>query len=384
MIYFDNSATTNYKPPNVKLSIIKNLSKYNTANPGRSGHKLSVKLGNKIFSVRQTLANFFNTSPFNVIFTSGCTESLNLAIFGTIKPNGHIITTINEHNSVLRAITKIQKDYNIEITYIKPKNLIVTPEEISSCIKNNTYMIIVNHTSNVTGATCNIEEIGKIAKNNNLIYLVDSAQSGGHIKIDVQKCNINFLAVAGHKGLHGISGTGVLIVNNIPNDFIPFKYGGTGTDSKNLFQPISIPESFEAGTLNYLGIFALGEGVKFVDKNFDKINKKITSLTKYLVDNLSKNNNIDLYFDESSFYSGVISFNVKNHSSDEVSNFLNTNYNIYIRSGLHCAPLVHEFLGTLDSGTCRISLDFKNSKHQIDVFLNAISDFIEQKDGYKS
>lgn len=371
MIYFDNSATTNYKPLNVKLNILKNLNKTNTANPGRSGHKLSVNLGNKIFKARQTFAHYFNTSPFDVIFTSGCTESLNLAIFGSVKKNGHIITTINEHNSVLRGLKKIQDDYNIEITYIKPKNYFVTKDEVKKYIKYNTYMIIVNHTSNVTGATCDIEEIGSIAKQFNLLYLVDAAQSAGHIKIDMKKCNINFLALAGHKGLHGISGAGALLVNNCKN-LRPLRYGGTGTDSKNLTQPLSRPEGFESGTLNYINILAFEQGLIFTMNNFNEINEKIKNLTQYLLTKLESIENVKIYSLKNNC-SGVVSFNILNLDSSMVSNYLNSKYNIYIRSGLHCAPLVHDYLGTLEIGTCRISLDFKNTKKEIDKLINAIS-----------
>lgn len=374
MIYFDNSATTNFKPLSVKYCVLENLMKKNIANPGRSGHNLSVKLGNKIYKARENFAKFFNISPFDVIFTSGCTEALNLGIFGTVKRNSHIITTINEHNSVLRALKKIEREYNIEITYVKPKDYFVTDSEIEKNIRENTYMVIVNHTSNVTGATCDIESIGKVCKRHNIMFMVDGAQSVGHIKIDMQKCNINMLAIAGHKGLHGITGVGALLIN-MKKTIYPLRYGGTGTESENLIQPTIRPEGLESGTLNYLNILAFEKGLLYTEKNFEKINNKIGDLTQYLLKKLNEIKNIEVYSCENN-RSGVVSFNIINEPSSKISDYLNS-CNIYIRSGLHCAPLVHKSLGTLVNGTCRVSLDFVNTKRQIDKLIVVLKSYIK-------
>ncbi|MBQ7307595.1 MAG: aminotransferase class V-fold PLP-dependent enzyme [Clostridia bacterium] len=373
MIYFDNSATTNFKPLSVKFSILNNLKSKNIANPGRSGHDLSIKLGNKIFKARETFAKVFNTTFNNVVFTSGCTEAINLAIFGTVKKNGHIITTINEHNAVLRSLKKLEDDFNIEVSYVKPKGYVITSQDIEKHIKNNTYMIITNHTSNVTGATCDIENIGLLAKKHKLLYLVDAAQSAGHKLIDMKKFNINLLALAGHKGLHGITGVGALLLNNCKLTST-LRYGGTGTYSDKKTQPLTLPEDFEAGTLNYINILAFEKGLIYTMKNFKKINKKLDFLTKYLILSLKKLDKITIFSPENNV-SGVVSFNLSNYPSSFISSYLNREFNICIRSGLHCSPLIHKHLGTLESGTCRISLDFKNTKRQIDKLIFALENF---------
>ena len=377
MIYLDNAATTNFKPFTVKFCTFCNMLKCNTANPGRSGHRLSVKMGNKIFKARDTFAKYFNLSPFDVIFTSGCTEALNLAIIGTVKKGGHIITTTNEHNSVLRTLEKIKTDYNVEITFVESDNFFINPEKIEKSVKNSTYMIIINHTSNVTGATVDLKSIGEIAKKHHLIFVVDGAQSVGHQKINLKECNINFLAIAGHKGIHGLPGSGALLIN-FNQDLIPIKYGGTGIDSMNTFQSPNRPEGLEAGTMNYIGILAMEQGLIFTMKNFDKINYKISSLTNYLISQLNTINRLKVFSPENNS-SGVVSFIIEDMSSSEISDYLNDNFNIFTRSGLHCAPLVHKNLGTQNSGLCRVSIDFTNTKRQIDKLVSALKQLSENK-----
>lgn len=368
MIYLDNSSTTHKKPLCVKLSQLLSISKY-SLNPNRVGYKSSLKLSEKIFDCRELLAENLNTTPDQIIFTSGCTMSLNTAIFGTVKKNGHIITTIFEHNSVLRALERIKELFGISYTLLTPnKNGQISPSEVSKNIKSNTYMVIINHTSNVTGATQNIEAIGKICKKNKLLYLVDSAQSMGHEKIDMQKMNINLLAIAGHKGLYAPSGIGILALNNVK--VLPLLYGGTGTFSENIKQPLDYPDGLESGTHNIPGILGLHSGLKYVIKHQDKINRKIENLSQILLDEMNKIKNVDVYNHNPK--SGVISFVVKGKDSNEVSNILDEEYNIATRSGLHCAPLVHKYYKTLKNGMTRISLSYFNTKREIYKFIDAL------------
>lgn len=368
MIYLDNSSTSHKKPFSVIIEQLKALTFY-SINPSRAGYNRAIKLSEKIFKCRELFANYFSSLPENIIFTSGCTASLNLAILGSAKRNGHIITTIFEHNSVLRTLEHLKETHNITYTILTPnKNGVISPNDISKYIKQNTYMVIINHTSNVTGATQDIESIGKICKKNNLLFLVDGAQSVGHEKIDMQKFNINLLTIAGHKGLYASQGIGVLIINNV--QLQPIIYGGTGTHSDKIKQPIDYPDGFESGTQNIPGILSLYGGLKFLIKNQEKINKKIFNLTKYLLYKLNRIKNVTIFSNNPN--SGVVSFIIKNVDSAEVSNILNSNYNIATRSGLHCAPLVHKYYNTLKNGMTRISINYYTKKHHITKVIKAI------------
>lgn len=368
MIYLDNSSTTYKKPFSVKLAVIKGILKYNI-NPSRASYKKALSLAEKIYTTRENLGRYFNTDPENVIFTSGCTEALNLAIKGTVKKNGHIITTIFEHNSVLRVLESLKKSDNISYTLLEPnKNGKITTNDITKNIKANTYMIIINQVSNVSGSIQNVEAIGKLAKKNNLLFLVDGAQSAGHEKINMKDMNINLLTIAGHKGFYAPQGIGALLIND--TKVSPIKFGGTGTFSDKLSQPANYPEGLESGTPNVIGILGLNEGVKFVEKNQDKINKKITKLTSHLIYKLNRIKNVTLYHGEES--SGIVSFTISKKDSAEVTNILNEKFDIATRSGLHCAPLVHKYYGTLKNGMTRISISYFNSERDINKIIDAI------------
>lgn len=369
MIYLDNSSTTHFKPFSVKLATHQGVSSL-SVNPSRSSHKPALNGAMKIYETRENLANYLGTTPENVIFTSGCTMALNLAIRGTVKKGGHIITTIYEHNSVLRVLEALKSSDGISVTYLTPnKQGQIPPCEISKNIKPNTYMVIVNHRSNVTGATQNIEAIGKVCKKNNLIFLVDGAQSIGHTPIDMTKMNINLLTIAGHKGLYAPQGIGVLLIKDTKVN--PLIYGGTGTQSDKLSQPNDYPDGLESGTPNIVGILGLNAGLKFVITHEQKIARKIASLTNYAIYNLNRIKNVTVYGEKNS---GVISIDIKGKDSSSISMALDENYGICTRSGLHCAPLVHKYLGTKSKGLTRISLSYYNKKSDIKKLINAINE----------
>lgn len=374
MIYLDNSATTNLKPFCVKMATLKGLNKKYSANASRGGYDLSINAGLIKEEAREALNNMVNNPNGNVIFTSGCTEALNLAILGTVKKGGHVITTIYEHNSVLRPLFKLQKDGLITLSILKPQNEKILVKQIQNEIKNNTYMVAINHTSNVTGTTQDIKEIGKLCKDNKLLFLVDAAQSLGHSKINMEEMNINMLAVAGHKGLYAPQGIGALIVNNV--SLSPFKYGGTGTNSISSDQPTDIPDGFEVGTGSMPLVMGLNAGINFVNKNQSKINNKTKALSQLLINELLKIKEVKLYTNKNCC-SGVVSFNVKGFTSNEVSDILNQDYKICIRSGLHCAPLVHKHFGTLNTGMVRASIAINNKKADILKLISAIKQIIQ-------
>ncbi len=369
MIYFDNAATTKFKPLSVKANFIKSLIFY-SANPGRSAHKASIKCAEQVFFTRKLVAEFFGlASAERVVFTSNCSEALNLAILGSAKENGHIITTIYEHNSVLRPLKFLKDTKNIDFSIVEPdKEGKLQLTDFEKLIKNNTYAIIVNHTSNVTGITQNLTELGALCKKYNLLFIVDSAQSAGHTKINMRKSKISMLAFAAHKGLHGAQGLGGLCVNE-DITLSPIKFGGTGTSSFDLVQPNNFPEGFEVGTVNLPAIMALGSAIKFSSKNFDKINKKISLLSNYFYTKLKQTKH--LYFPPCDKKTGVFSFAIEGVSSSTAASILDYKFGICVRSGYHCAPLVHKFYNSTD-GLIRVSLDYKNTTKQIDKFFDAI------------
>ncbi|MEG1499982.1 MAG: aminotransferase class V-fold PLP-dependent enzyme [Clostridia bacterium] len=373
MIYFDNSATTRIKPTQTINNIILGVTKF-SANPGRSGHDASLSAALAIGSVREQIRSFVGADRAeDILFTLNCTEALNLAILGSVKFGGHVICTENEHNSVLRPLEQLRGLGQISVSVAKvDKDGKITASEIAKHLKRNTYLIVTNHISNVNGDFAEIEEIGRLAKAHNIIFLVDGAQSAGHEKINMEKMNINMLALAGHKGLLGAQGVGVLCTRG-DFDLRPIKFGGTGTNSIDLKQPNQKPEGFESGTVATPAILSLGGGIEFVSNNFDMISTKIKELSKYLIMGLEKIDGIKVYTNKNNLY-GVISFNLKNYESSQIADYLNLHH-ICVRSGLHCAPLKHAALKTTQQGTIRVSFSHTNTTDEIDELLKLLKEF---------
>ncbi len=374
MIYFDNAATGGFKPRAV-IDGAETTLKYLSANPGRSGHRLSVTGAKAVYECRCTIADFFNASPDRVIFTKNCTEALNLAIFGSIKKGGHVITTVFEHNSVLRPLYHLKNSGIIELDVASPDKDGDLVSAIKNKIKPNTYLIAVNSVSNVTGEELPIKELGKLAKSIGAYLLVDGAQGGGHIELDLKDIGASFLCLAGHKGLCGIMGSGVLILDDNV-DLNPLLYGGTGSETFNLDQPECYPERLEAGTLNLPAIVALSEGVRFVKNNLTSFSKHLLSVTNYVINALKQLKGVKCF--SSPNHAGIIAFSLNNMASEQVADVLNLEYDVAVRGGYHCAPLIHKFLGTEDDGLVRVSIAVQNSSREIDYFLRAIKEILER------
>ncbi len=371
LIYFDNGATSHFKPFCVVWAFLKNL--LYSSNAGRSGHKLSLKNAYEIAKTREVVANHFGAEQ--VVFTKNCTEALNLVLLGITKNGGHVVCSCFEHNSVLRPLHELQKKGVISLSIATPQNnKFITAFDIERHIKQNTTLVCVTAVSNVTGTQNDIENIGKMCKQRGILFLVDDAQGAGHIDLKMQ--NIDYLAFSGHKGFLTPQGIGALCINSttLPT---PLMFGGTGSESDNLLQPLFPPESYESGTLPTSLICSLKAGIRYTKKHFVSHNKKTFELTQYLIENLRKLNFITLY----SFpnYSGTVAFNIKHFDSNQTSEFLDTHYNIATRGGLHCAPLTHKFFGTISQGMVRISLNFKNTKRQIDKLIIALKKLNETK-----
>lgn len=371
MIYLDNAATTYFKPTPV-INAVGSTLKYLSANPTRSSHSLAVKAGMLVEDTRENAAKMFGTTPDRVVFTLNCTDALNTAIFGTVKKGGHVITTVFEHNSVLRPLIRLKELGMIDYTVLSPlMGGFVSAEQVASAIRQNTYMIITNHVSNVTGAVQPIADIGYLAEKYGLIFLVDSAQSAGYREINMDRDKISMLAVAPHKGLHAPQGVGLLLIRG-KTVVRPFRYGGTGTDSAKP-QPSELPEALESGTLPTPAIAGLNAALKYTVENADENRKKLNGMFYYTIGEMSKINGIRLYT-KKEFGGNIIAFSVRGMSSSEAGNILADEYDICVRSGLHCAPLAHKHYGTLKEGMVRIALGVENTVDELNFFLQAVSE----------
>jgi cysteine desulfurase family protein len=375
-IYLDNAATSFPKPKEVYEAVNKAMTEIG-ANPGRGGHKLSLLASRIVFDCREELANFFNIPDSkNIIFTSNATEALNLAIKGILKEGDKVITTPLEHNSVLRPLSKLQKELNIKVTYIKCNDKgLFTPEDVFPLLDENIKLIVITHASNVIGNISPIEEIFSYCRKKKILTLLDAAQTAGLIPIDVEKMSIDLMACPGHKSLLGPHGTGFLYIRNgIELDTL--KEGGTGTESSSIIQPLELPERFEAGTLNMPGIAGLLAGIKFIKNvGLENIRNHELKLMRKLVEGLNNIKNVKLYGALTpEKMTSTLSFNLINLDCSEVGFILDEVYNIYTRVGLHCAPLAHKTIGTYPSGTVRVSPGYFNTEGDIDEFLRAIEE----------
>ncbi|NLY66002.1 MAG: aminotransferase class V-fold PLP-dependent enzyme [Tissierellia bacterium] len=379
MIYFDNGATTFPKPDEVYDAIMKAMKEYG-ANPGRSGHKLAIRMGREIYETRELLAKLFNIdNPMNIIFTSNCTESLNLAIKGILSKGDHVITSSMEHNSVLRPLAALEKE-GVELTIVKgdPTGKIKV-EDIANSIRSNTKLIVITHVSNLTGTIMPIEEIGRIAKEKGILLLVDAAQSAGVYDIDVKKMNIDMLAFPGHKGLLGPQGTGGLYIRE-GLLLKEIKQGGTGSFSHVLDMPDILPDRYESGTLNGPGIVGLGAGIRYIlNKGIENIRKHEEELTKHFIEGLMQIDKVKVYGPLNEKEQGaVVSINIGDEDSSEISFILDEKYDIQVRPGLHCAPLAHKTIGTFEQGVVRFSFGPFNTHDQIDYALKAIREIAKE------
>ncbi|HHV39209.1 MAG TPA: aminotransferase class V-fold PLP-dependent enzyme [Tepidimicrobium sp.] len=379
MIYFDNAATSFPKPDIVYDSIMEAMKKYG-ANPGRSGHRMALEVGRRIFETREIAAELFNIEdPMNLIFTFNCTESLNMGIKGILEEGDHVITTSMEHNSVLRPIKVLEK-LGIEVTIVNGDPMgRIDPAHIENSIKRNTKLIVTTHISNLTGTIIPIKSIGEIAREKGIYYLVDGAQSAGVYDIDIQNLGIDMLAFPGHKGLLGPQGTGGLYIGE-DVDLKEIGQGGTGSTSHLLEQPDIRPDRYESGTLNGPGIIGLGAGIKYIlKKGMDNIRKHEEELTEHFIEGLAKLDKVSLYGPlDTKYQAAVVSINVGDLDSSELSYILDQKYGIEVRPGLHCAPLAHKTIGTFERGTVRFSFGPFNTHEEVELSIVAIREISKE------
>lgn len=375
MIYFDNAATSWPKPPEV-LAAMQNFMQNIGGSPGRSGHRLSIEAARIIFDTREKLASLFNVSdPLRIVLTKNATEALNLAIFGFLRPGDHIITSSMEHNSVMRPL-RVMEARGVELTVIPGSNEgLIDPGQIVRAIRKNTKAVLITHASNVTGNVVALPEIGQIARSHDLILCVDAAQTAGSFPINVEEMNIDLLAFTGHKSLFGPTGTGGLYIREgLEKNIEPLCIGGTGSRSEMETQPDFMPDRFEAGTPNTVGIAGLQAGVEFVlSESISKIQKREEELVKMFIEGIRDIPGIIIYGETSQGQRiPVVSFNITGMDPGAVALELDERFNIMSRAGLHCAPSAHKTIGTFSSGTVRFSFSCLNTEGEIVESIEAL------------
>ncbi|MCK5541940.1 MAG: aminotransferase class V-fold PLP-dependent enzyme [Desulfobacterales bacterium] len=380
LIYLDNGATSFPKPEEV-YSYMDDFYRNNGVSPGRSGYDLCIETGNVVENTRKTLTEYFNgKDPNRLVFSLNSTDALNLAISGILEPGDHVITTTLEHNSVLRPLYHMSLYNNVEVDYIPfDKNGFVNPDDFAAKIKSNTRLVVLNHASNVLGTIQPAKEIGKLCKDNGIIFLIDASQTAGKISVDIEELNVDVVAFTGHKSLLGPVGIGGLYVR----ENIEIKHtraGGTGVKSAVKHHLEEYPYRLEYGTLNTIGVAGLYAGMKWLlGKGIDKIHKEEMILTEKFRDGLNRIDNIITYCgDDLTDHIGVISFNIKGFEAVNTGTILDGDYNIACRTGLQCAPLVHEQIGTDKiHGTVRMGLGPFNTEEHIEKALAAIKEIAE-------
>ena len=375
-VYFDNAATSWPKPPEVARAMTFFLSE-SGANPGHSGHRLSVQAARTVYRAREAVAEIFKApDPMRVVFGINVTEALNLALHGLLHPGDHVVTTSMEHNSMIRPLRALEKE-GVQVTIVScsPEG-VLDPEEIEKAIRPNTLLIALNHASNVVGTLLPVARVGEIARRHDILLLSDEAQTGGAYPIDMEAEAIDLLAFTGHKSLYGPMGTGGLIIGKRVNTdrLRPLKQGGTGSHSEFETQPSFLPDLYESGTLNGVGIAGLDAGIRWVlQRGVEEIRAHEMGLLRKLLEGLQEIDGVRVYgCGDMSRMISTVSFNIDGLSPAEVGLRMDEDFGIRCRIGLHCAPLAHKTIGTFPVGTVRFSPGAFSTMEEVDQALLAV------------
>ena len=375
MIYLDNGATTMHKPDEVVDAMVEALS--HLGNAGRGTGAGALEAARIEYRTRQMLSELFCGEGAKCIaFALNATEALNTALFGTLTEADHVITTVTEHNSVLRPLYRI--GCGLDFLPVDDDQ-IVDLSRLKECLRENTKAVVVNHASNVTGNVLDLERVGAFCKTHGLMFIVDGSQTAGAYPIDVQKAGIDILAFTGHKSLMGPQGTGGLYV--APGvEVKPLKVGGSGVDSYNHEHPKAMPTRLEAGTQNGHSIAGLHGALTFIQREtVEKIHAKEMELLSKLMNSLKDTPNLILYGSKDlRKKTAVLSVNIKGVSSSKVGELLERRYGILTRTGAHCAPLMHEAMGTKTQGAVRLSLSYFTTEEEIESAASALKELAKE------
>jgi cysteine desulfurase family protein len=382
LIYLDNAATSYPKPEEVYVFMDQFYRKFGV-NPGRSGYDLCMEAGEVVDATRKMLTRFFNgQDPNRLCFSYNSTDALNLIIFGILKDNNHALTTTLEHNSVLRPLYHLFQDRGVKVDYIPfDRQGFVDPDDFRKKFRDDTKLVIVNHASNVIGTVQPIEAIGRYCRERGILFAIDASQSAGKIPIDIEKCHVDIVAFTGHKSLMGPTGIGGLYVREGVEIRLT-RAGGTGVRSSVRTHLEEYPYRLEYGTINVLGVAGLHAGLKWVEgKGLSNIYDQEMELTRKLVDGLKSIDGVTLYCqDDLIDHISVVCFNVDGLEALHVGTMLDVDHNIASRTGLHCAPLVHEQLGTnAIHGAVRFGIGPFNTAEHIQIAIDAVREIARLK-----
>ena len=383
MIYLDNGATTLQKPECVREALLEAMA--SMGNSGRGVHDASLYAGRTIYRARESLAELLGAAaPEQVVFTANATESLNLVLGGLFGSGDHVITTVCEHNSVLRPLYRLQ---GVELSVLPVKAEageerqagILAYDELESLLRPNTKALIITHASNLTGNITDLEQAAAFAKKHSLLLIVDAAQTAGAVPMDMERMGIDVLCFTGHKGLYGPQGTGGVCVR--PGLSIrPLKVGGSGIHSFDREHPSEMPAALEAGTLNGHGIAGLGAAARWLlETGVEQIRAREQALLRRFVDGVKEVEGVTLYGNpDLDRRTGIQSLNIRDYDSARVADWLYEDYGIAVRGGAHCAPLMHEALGTREQGAVRFSFSYFNTEAEADEAAAAVRELAEE------
>lgn len=383
-IYLDNAATSWPKPDAVYAAVDHSL-RHLGAPAGRSGYAEAAEVSQAVDAARVRIAGMLGLDePTHLIFTSNGTDSLNLAIHGVVRPGDHVVTTVVEHNSVLRPLAQLEETAKVTVTRVGCDSAgVVDPDEIRAAIGSRTRLVAISHASNVTGALQPVEEVARIARAAGVLVLCDAAQTVGHMPVDLYRLGVDLLAASGHKGLLGPLGTGILAIrHDAAHRLESVRQGGTGTHSEQTRQPDELPSKFESGNLNVPGILGLAAGVEFLqNRGIEEIEREGQRLTERLLAGFRDIAGLRVLGPESAQERvALVSIVLASYDPQELALGLDAAFRVQVRSGLHCAPAMHESLGTGESGgTVRFSLGPFTTEAEIDTAIEAVAEIAASK-----
>lgn len=378
MIYLDNAATTLHKPPEVLSAVMEAMT--SMGNCARGTYNSSLNAARTVYSARMRLARLFGcTRSDHVVFTQNSTEALNTAICGLLGPSDHVISTDLEHNSVLRPLYRLEAESGTRLSFVgADRQGNIDYEDFERLIRPDTKAIVCTHASNLTGNLLDAERIGRLAKQNGLLFILDASQTAGCFPIDMEAMNIDVLCFTGHKGLMGPQGTGGLCIRE-KLEIRPLKTGGTGVQSYSRTQPAELPEHLEAGTLNNHGIAGLNAAAEFIlTTGVNVISMWENELMRQFYKGVAAIPGVTVYGDFSaSQRAAIVALNIRNYESGEVADELDQKYGISTRPGAHCAPRMHEALGTQDRGAVRFSFSWFTREDEVEAAIRAVREIAE-------
>lgn len=377
IVYLDNAATSFPKPESVYQALDR-FARTALANPGRAGHKMALQAEQELDTGRHLLNQLFHgQGPERFVFTLNCTDALNMALKGVLRESDHVITSDLEHNSVSRPLRAMELAGVISVTRVSSGgDGLIDPDAVARAITGKTRLIAMTHASNVLGTIQPVAEIGKIARQHDLLFLVDAAQTAGVVPIDVQALSIDLLAFPGHKGLFGPTGTGALYVGSRAR-LRPWREGGTGGDSSSPTQPSDLPYFLEGGTPNVLGVAGLNAGIRFVmERGPDELRRHEVALTDQLAEGLGELGCRVFGCQDAARRVGTLSFRTEMMAAGDLAAILDAEFQIAVRPGLHCAPYIHKAQGTFPDGTVRVSPGPFNTAADIQYLLDALKQIL--------